>query len=374
MAIFIILAIIVSVFGLIITTTSRDSFSKATCSAAMLIDDVKNGNTTNDGSSYFMGMNQVPVLLEQLRTNLTNIDNNLTEIYSTTPTTTLNTAISQTQTAITDTILISNNDNTGTPLTLDYNTPLENAITSLTTPSTFPVILGSTSGQNGLVGTLHANLVAFRVLLSTLQTNAQSVNTNLATINSGMATAVTNSTTLKDSVISGLGSVDNSIIDYNNGNKGYEIGFPIYWVCLIVFSVLCLMAALCAYSRRSECCRWCMYFFCFWIFILTFIGFLLSTVYSIVLPVSVWGCEYYDQTISSQASFQANLNNAFNIQTLQQMGVCMPFGNGNIYEQFAGTTDYTRLTEMQGVFDTLSTFNLSNSFTPVNTAMSNLLA
>ena len=80
--------------GLILTVGNRNGFSKATCSAAMLTDDVMNGNVTNGGGSYFMGLNQVPILLEELRTNLSSIDGNLSQLYNTAPTTVMNQAIS----------------------------------------------------------------------------------------------------------------------------------------------------------------------------------------------------------------------------------------------------------------------------------------
>jgi hypothetical protein len=76
-----------------------DSYKKAACSGSILSDDLMNGNVTDNGASYFMGLNQVPVMLEQLRTNISNIDGNLTQIYDTTPTTTMNQGISQSKTA-----------------------------------------------------------------------------------------------------------------------------------------------------------------------------------------------------------------------------------------------------------------------------------
>ena len=130
-----------------------------------------NGNVTNDNSSFFMGLNQMPILLEQLRTNLTTIDNNLTELYSNTSNTTLNQAITQSQTALADTVLISNNDTAGNPLSLTYNTSLDSSSPTSSIVSTFPAILG-TSSTSGLVKTLHSALLGFEQFLSTLKSNA----------------------------------------------------------------------------------------------------------------------------------------------------------------------------------------------------------
>ena len=81
-----------------------------------------------------------------------------------------------------------------------------------------------------------------------------------------------------------------------------------------------------------------MYFSCFFIFLLTLIGFIVSTAYSVALPFASWSCEYYNSTISSQNAFQSkfmfyvdHLYRHFDIDTLQKIGVCMPYRNGNIY-------------------------------------------
>lgn len=85
--------------GLIVTGENRTSYKKAGCTAAIMTDDVMNGNSTVNGGSYFMGMNMVPDALSYLQTNLSNIDGNLTQVWNTTPTTTINQAITQSQTA-----------------------------------------------------------------------------------------------------------------------------------------------------------------------------------------------------------------------------------------------------------------------------------
>lgn len=126
-----------------------------------MTDDIMNGNTTSSGNSYFIGMNMIPDVITYLQTNLTNIDNNLTQIYSTTPTTTINQGISQAQTSETDTIKISNNDATGSNLTLNYNTPIDTVTTSNPISSTFPSVLGSYSSQKGLVWSLYSNIYSF---------------------------------------------------------------------------------------------------------------------------------------------------------------------------------------------------------------------
>ena len=60
-----------------------------------------------------------------------------------------------------------------------------------------------------------------------------------------------------------------------------------------------------------------------------------------------------------------NLVSTFDITTLQQMGVCMPFGNGNLIEQVAGTTNANYFNEVKNIFRDITTFNLSGFMIPI---------
>lgn len=77
MAFFVACAAITLVVGIIMTVPSRQSFSKTLCTAAITTDDLMNGNVTTEGT-YFMGINQIATMVDRYRTNLTNINNNIT--------------------------------------------------------------------------------------------------------------------------------------------------------------------------------------------------------------------------------------------------------------------------------------------------------
>jgi len=129
-----------------------------TCSAAITLDDILNGNVTADGNSYFIGLNPLSIQLNLLKNNLNNIDGNLSLLRSGSPNGTLQQALDDCQTAMDDTKLISNNDASGNPLVLSYNTPIDNAISSGSISSSFIPILGSFSGTNGLVWNLYSSI------------------------------------------------------------------------------------------------------------------------------------------------------------------------------------------------------------------------
>ncbi len=79
-------------------------------------------------------------------------------LYSNDSTATINQALTQTQTAMNNTIKISNNDMAGSNLVLNYGTPLDSATPTGSINSLFPTLLGSYSSKTGYVYTLYLAL------------------------------------------------------------------------------------------------------------------------------------------------------------------------------------------------------------------------
>lgn len=125
----------------------------------MTYDDALNGNSSKAGN-FFIGINPIPTQLGYIKGNLTSIDSNLAQLYDNTSTTTLNQAITQAQTTETDIIKISNDDAAGNDLNLNYNTPLDAAVTTSTIASTFPSVLGSYKSKSGIVWGLYQTAYA----------------------------------------------------------------------------------------------------------------------------------------------------------------------------------------------------------------------
>ena len=71
--------------------------------------------------------------------------------------------------------------------------------------------------------------------------------------------------------------------------------------------------------------------------------------------------------------YSDNLAFAFDSTTLQQAGVCMPYGNGNLFEQVAGTTNANYFNELRNIFSDITTFNLSGFMTPIVDAQNTAL-
>ena len=207
-------------------------------------------------------------------------------------TTVLNQAISQSNTEMLNTVRIPSNNANGNPLTLTYSTPLNTNGSTGSITSTFPAILGSTSGQSGLVNTLYTAIQSFNTKVNDIKTNAQTFNTNRAALDSGFSSVVNASTSLRTSVSSGFGSTNQYLTDSSTEIDRTKITVPIFWGLLISLAVVCGLAALCAYSNKSQCCRYIMYFSCFFITIWALSAFLGSFILSIWVPYSAWGCQY----------------------------------------------------------------------------------
>lgn len=131
------------------------------CAASITYDDALNGNYSNSGK-YFVGVNSLPSLLGQLSGNVTNLDANISDLYSNTSTTNLNQAITQTQSTETDIKKIPNNDGvSGSGMSLVYSSPLDSAVPTSTVSSTFPSVLGSFASQSGYIWSLYQSVYTF---------------------------------------------------------------------------------------------------------------------------------------------------------------------------------------------------------------------
>lgn len=87
-------------------------------------------------------------------------------------------------------------------------------------------------------------------------------------------------------------------------------------------------------------CRYLMYFSCFIFFIFGFISFWISIIFSIIVPVLYWGCDWLSFTTGSSANFSANLSPYLGSST-GYLAPCLKGGNGDIITQVAPTAATT---------------------------------
>ena len=119
---------------------------------------------------------------------------------------TMDNALNDCQTAISDTKKISNNDAAGNNLNLKYSTPID-AIAPPGGPitSSFVSILGSYISQSGYVWTLYTSINNISQVLTNLRNQAQNYHNEISNVSSGIANV---STTISN-IINSVQNADN---------------------------------------------------------------------------------------------------------------------------------------------------------------------
>jgi hypothetical protein len=158
------------------------------CSAAIITDNILNGNVTMDQSSYFAGLYTISSELVNLQANISNIDGNLSRIRTGSSDPTMNNVLNKCQTALNDTKKISNNDAAGNNLNLKYSTPID-AISPSGGPivSSFVTILGSFISQKGYVWTLYSSINDIYQVLTNLRNSAEIYHNENSNVTSGIS-------------------------------------------------------------------------------------------------------------------------------------------------------------------------------------------
>lgn len=149
-----------------------------------------------------------------------------------------------------------------------------------------------------------------------------------------------------------------------NNFKGYiNIGLMGFYGYLIGFSIFALLGMCLIVCFNKSGCRYLMYFSCMFLFLAAFIGFIVSIIFSVIVPVFSWTCSFLSIAVSSNSGFQSifylNLGNfgAFlSNSTVNQIKVCMPFGDGNIINTVGGN-GANGLNNLTNVITSLKTFN-----------------
>jgi hypothetical protein len=107
--------------------------SNLACSSAILIDDMINGNVTNDGTTFFIGMSPLSNQIDVLNSNIGSIN---TTLYSISNSGSNMTSIkAQATLALSDIAKIPSGVDSPALLTLTYMTPLDNSAPSVSISS-----------------------------------------------------------------------------------------------------------------------------------------------------------------------------------------------------------------------------------------------
>lgn len=123
---------------------------------------------------------------------------------------------------------------------------------------------------------------------------------------------------------SGISQFQSSILSFTNTIKDIDssfyntlstgstnvdyvmVGIKVLYTATIAVASLMLFGVLLVSFCDKINCRYLLYFACFVLFWIGFLGFALSIVFSILTPAVYWGCQYMSYSLSSSTNFNSN--------------------------------------------------------------------
>jgi hypothetical protein len=106
-------------------------------------------------------------------------------------------------------------------------------------------------------------------------------------------------------------------------------------------------------------CRYLMYFACVILFLFALIGFLIAAIFSLLVPVIYWSCDWLTVTVGSSSGFNTNMESVADAETRSYVSVCLKGETGDILNAISPTTSST----IDSLRDSISNVSLFNSST-----------
>jgi hypothetical protein len=117
-------------------------------------------------------------------------------------------------------------------------------------------------------------------------------------------------------------------------------------------------------------CRYLMYFSCLILFIFGFISFWISIIFSFIVPILYWGCDWLTVTMSSSANFSNNLAPYLGSSS-GYLAPCLKGGNGDIITQVAPTAAST-IFDLRDTVNNLNTYDIGSKITTLDTTLTSI--
>lgn len=198
-------------------------------------------------------------------------------------------------------------DNAGTAtMSLTYNTPITASSPTGTLASSFISILGKWDSSNTLMANLYNSIETVRLTMQGIRSSASIFSGQVATIQSQI-TPMQNTIT---SLISSINSMDSGLSSFlsliNLGKSFGSIGLQGFYGFLIAFSAFSLLGAIVMCCCDKPGCRNLMYFSCIFLFLGAFVAFIIAVIFSLLVPVFTWTCDYLSVGFSSSTGFHSN--------------------------------------------------------------------
>lgn len=285
------------------------------CSTAIFVDDLLNGNVTSNGSDFFTGLNTLSSKLTDLNGNLTNINGNFSDLTGSTP----GTSPGQSQSLLAynnvDAVRTSTKEiPIGASAPYEINWFYMNDISASGGPtggSTVPLfksVLGIFSNSSTVVGGLYTAVDKIATFISDARSEASSFSGSLPTVSGQMANIQSNISTIVNSIQDVDKMVGSPLKLVKTAGDNGNMGLMAFYGVMIGFSFFTLLGALLTACCDKYKCRYLMYFSCIFLFLAGLIGFLLSTIFSAIIPPMTWGCSFIEVSLGTQAGFTSTFS------------------------------------------------------------------
>jgi len=335
-------------------STFGPAFSNISCATAVFVDDILNGNTTSNGSAFFTGLNTLSGQLTSLNSSLSSINGNFSDLANNLSG---NSFTARANVALRMADVKNIPDSTNFVLTLNYSTPINANSPSVLLNSTFPTVLGTYSNNSTLVGGLYSVINGIYTTIDSAKSGAISFSSTYSQVGSALASINSSISSIASSINNVDSSLGSPLGSLNSAGSSGNLALQAFYGVFIGFAALCLLGTFLTCCCEKYGCRHLIYFSCLILFIVGLIGALLSTIFSIGIPVLTWGCSFLDTTLGSQAGFTANLGNALGFSVATQLSPCMPFSDGNIINSIATGGSLNALNNLTSVISTMGSFN-----------------
>lgn len=117
-----------------------------------------------------------------------------------------------------------------------------------------------------------------------------------------------------------------------------------------------------------------MYFSCVILFFFAVLGFLIAIVFSLLIPLMYWSCEWLDTTFGSTTGFNANIGGLItDLSTRQKIQTCVKGGNGDLMSAISPSA-LTDLNTLKSSIAGGTNFNTSSFSNAITTATTDITA
>lgn len=276
-----------------------DSIKTMQCGIALTLDDILNGNITQDGSTFFIGLTPLSTKLVDLRNNVTDIIGNLTGTVQSGSANVAAACVSSKTGLETVADTTANTSYAGT-----YTSPTPGSPATL--PSGFATVLGDPTQSSTAIGIMYTVFEQLRSTFDNLSTQTSSLSGATASIQSGIdgvVTTLSNFTTIISDADTSIGSTAGTADTYLEYLK---YGFLGFYGAGIGIAVLGLLGVVIMSCFDKPGCRYLVYFSCVIMFILCIVGFLISFFMSLIIPVLYLVCSTINTATASSAAFVSN--------------------------------------------------------------------